>query len=114
MEQLSLNINEETRSKIIASSPLGFQIELIERVEAEDLPALIDVPAKLRVDATSIGEQIDLDWTVTLQDFVGASGTTSIDLSDGGPYFSAQMQTQSMPTSVFHPDLYPVQFLQWP
>ena len=47
MEQLSLNINEETRSKIIASSPLGLQIELIEYVGAEDIPALIEISQSL-------------------------------------------------------------------
>lgn len=47
MEQLSLNINEETRSKIIASSPQGFQIELVEHVGADDLPALIEVSEAL-------------------------------------------------------------------
>ena len=79
----------------------------VAEVSAEgqlSLPALIDGLANLKVDATSTGEQIDLDWTVTLQDSVGASGTTSIDLSGDGPHFSAQMQTQSVPTSVFHPD----------
>ena len=47
MEQLSLNISEETRSKIIASSPLGLQIELMEFIGAEDIPALIDVSRSL-------------------------------------------------------------------
>lgn len=41
MEQLTLNITEHTRSRIIASSHNGFQIELIEHVGAEDVPGLI-------------------------------------------------------------------------
>ena len=47
MEQLSLNISEETRSKVIASSPMGLQIELIEFIGAEDIPALIEVSQSL-------------------------------------------------------------------
>ena len=30
MEQLTLNISEKSRTRIIASSPLSFQIELME------------------------------------------------------------------------------------
>lgn len=47
MEQLTLNITEQTRSRIIASSPQGFQIELMEYVGAEDVPGLIAVSAAL-------------------------------------------------------------------
>jgi translocation and assembly module TamB len=79
----------------------------VAEVSAEgqlSVPALIDVPAKLAVEAISAKQRIDLDWTVTLQDSVGASGTTAIDLSEGGPFFSARIQTQSMPTALLHPD----------
>lgn len=47
MEQLTLNITEQTRSRIIASSPQGFQIELMEHVGAEDVPGLIAVSEAL-------------------------------------------------------------------
>ncbi len=40
-EQLTLEIAEKTRSRVIASSPLNFQIELMERVGEEDIPQLI-------------------------------------------------------------------------
>ena len=40
-EQLTLEIAEKTRSRIIASSSLNFQIELIEHVGEEDIPQLI-------------------------------------------------------------------------
>ncbi|MEE9165971.1 MAG: GNAT family N-acetyltransferase [Candidatus Neomarinimicrobiota bacterium] len=39
--QLTLDIAESTRSRVIASSPFGFQVELIERVGEEDVPQLI-------------------------------------------------------------------------
>ena len=40
-EQLTLEIAEKTRSRIIASSSLNFQIELMEHVGEEDIPKLI-------------------------------------------------------------------------
>ena len=40
-EQLTLEIAEKTRSRIIASSSLNFQIELMEHVGAEDIPQMI-------------------------------------------------------------------------
>ncbi|MDP6577823.1 MAG: GNAT family N-acetyltransferase [Candidatus Marinimicrobia bacterium] len=40
-EQLTLEIAEKTRSRIIASSSLNFQIELMEHVGEEDTPQLI-------------------------------------------------------------------------
>lgn len=40
-EQLTLEIAEKTRSRIIASSSLNFQIELMEHVGGEDIPQLI-------------------------------------------------------------------------
>lgn len=40
-EQLTLEIAEKTRSRVIASSPLNFQIELMERVGEEDISQLI-------------------------------------------------------------------------
>ena len=40
-EQLTLEIAEKTRSRVIASSPLNFQIELMERVGEKDIPQLI-------------------------------------------------------------------------
>lgn len=40
-EQLTLEIAESTRSRIIASSSFGFQVELMERVGEEDIPQLI-------------------------------------------------------------------------
>jgi len=40
-EQLTLEIAEKTRSRIIASSSLNFQIELMEHVGEEDIPQLI-------------------------------------------------------------------------
>ncbi|MBL7046037.1 MAG: GNAT family N-acetyltransferase [Candidatus Marinimicrobia bacterium] len=46
-EQLTLEIAETTRSKIIASSPLNFQIELIERVGEIDIPQLILISESL-------------------------------------------------------------------
>ena len=47
MEQLTLNISEKSRTRVIASSPFSFQIELMEYVGAEDIPALIDVSEHL-------------------------------------------------------------------
>ncbi|MEE9464517.1 MAG: GNAT family N-acetyltransferase [Candidatus Neomarinimicrobiota bacterium] len=47
MEQLTLNITENSRSRVIASSPHGFQIELMEFVGQEDVPALITVSESL-------------------------------------------------------------------
>lgn len=47
MEQLTLNITERSRSRVIASSPYGFQIELMEFVGQEDVPALITVSESL-------------------------------------------------------------------
>jgi len=40
-EQLTLEIAESTRSRVIASSSFGFQVELMERVGDEDIPQLI-------------------------------------------------------------------------
>ncbi len=40
-EQLTLEIAEKTRSRIIASSSLNFQIELMEHVGEEDIPQMI-------------------------------------------------------------------------
>jgi autotransporter translocation and assembly factor TamB len=70
-----------------------------------NLPALIDAPAELRATATSTGKNIDLDWTIALPNSVGASGTTNIDLTDGSPYLSAQVRTESMPATILHPEL---------
>ncbi len=47
VEQLSLNINERSKARVIASSPLGFQIELMEFVGNEDIPVLMDVSESL-------------------------------------------------------------------
>ncbi len=47
MEQLSLNINERSKLRVIASSPQGLSIELMEYVGNEDLPALISVSESL-------------------------------------------------------------------
>ncbi|MBA7597778.1 MAG: GNAT family N-acetyltransferase [Calditrichaeota bacterium] len=47
MEQLTLNISEKSRTRIIASSPLGFQIELMEYVGGEDIPTLVEVSESL-------------------------------------------------------------------
>lgn len=47
MEQLSLNIKEQSRSRIIASSPVGFQIELMEFIGVEDFPGLMAVSESL-------------------------------------------------------------------
>lgn len=60
MEQLSLNISEKSRSRIIASSPQGMQIELMEYVGAEDVPALIQVSESL---ASEYGESARLTKT---------------------------------------------------
>jgi len=60
MEQLTLNINEKSRTRIIASSPLGFQIELMEYVGGEDLPGLVAVSEGL---ATEFGESARLTKT---------------------------------------------------
>lgn len=40
-EQLTLEIAESTRSRVIASSSFGFQVELMQRVGEEDVPQLI-------------------------------------------------------------------------
>lgn len=40
-EQLTLEIAESTRSRVIASSAYGFQVELMEHVGEEDIPQLI-------------------------------------------------------------------------
>ena len=40
-EQLTLEIAEKTRSRIIASSSLNFQIELMEHVGEQDIPQMI-------------------------------------------------------------------------
>ncbi|MFB0515739.1 MAG: GNAT family N-acetyltransferase [Candidatus Neomarinimicrobiota bacterium] len=50
MEQLTFNISEKSRTRIIASSPLNFQIELMEYVGGEDFPALIEVSESLADD----------------------------------------------------------------
>lgn len=47
MEQLTLHISEKSRSRIIASSPQNFQIELMEYVGGDDVPALIEVSESL-------------------------------------------------------------------
>ena len=47
MEQLTLNITEKSRIRVIASSPHGFQIELMESVGQEDIPAIISVSESL-------------------------------------------------------------------
>ncbi|MFC1746873.1 GNAT family N-acetyltransferase [Candidatus Neomarinimicrobiota bacterium] len=47
MEQLALNINERSRIRVIASSPFGFQVELLEYVGTEDIPGLITVSQDL-------------------------------------------------------------------
>ncbi|UCH11356.1 MAG: GNAT family N-acetyltransferase [Fidelibacterota bacterium] len=47
MEQLTLNISEKSRTRVIASSPYGFQIELMEYVGGEDVPALMEVSESL-------------------------------------------------------------------
>lgn len=47
MEQLTLNITEKSRTRVIASSPHGFQIELMESVGHEDIPAIISVSESL-------------------------------------------------------------------
>ncbi len=47
MEQLSIKINECSKSRVIASSPLGLRIELMEYVGNEDIPALINVSESL-------------------------------------------------------------------
>lgn len=57
MEQLTLNINEKSRTRIIASSPYGIQIELMEYVGSEDVPALTDVSGSL---ASEYGESARL------------------------------------------------------
>ncbi len=50
MEQLTLHINEKSRTRVIASSPLNFQIELMEYVGGEDVPALVEVSESLAVE----------------------------------------------------------------
>ena len=40
-KQLSLEIDQETHSRIIASSSLNFQIELVEHVGKKDISQLI-------------------------------------------------------------------------
>ncbi|MAG20859.1 MAG: GNAT family N-acetyltransferase [Candidatus Marinimicrobia bacterium] len=46
-EQLTLDIAVTTRSRVIASSSINFQIELIERVGEEDIPQLIAISEHL-------------------------------------------------------------------
>ena len=60
MEQLTLNISEKSRTRIIASSPLGFQIELMEYVGGEDVPALLEVSESL---ASEYGDSARLTKT---------------------------------------------------
>lgn len=47
VEQLTLEIAVTTRSRVIASSSMNFQIELIERVGEEDIPQLIIISEHL-------------------------------------------------------------------
>ncbi|MEE9465845.1 MAG: GNAT family N-acetyltransferase, partial [Candidatus Neomarinimicrobiota bacterium] len=44
------HINEKSRTRVIASSPLNFQIELMEYVGGEDVPALVEVSESLAVE----------------------------------------------------------------
>jgi GNAT superfamily N-acetyltransferase len=60
MEQLTLNISERSRTRVIASSPYGFQIELMEYVGSDDVPALMDVSESL---VTEYGESARLTKT---------------------------------------------------
>jgi GNAT superfamily N-acetyltransferase len=60
MEQLTLNISEKSRTRVIASSPYGFQIELMEYVGGEDVPALVEVSESL---VSEYGESARLNKT---------------------------------------------------
>jgi len=60
LEQLSLNISEQSRTRIIASSPLDFQIELMEYVGGDDIKVLIEVSEHLAIE---FGESARLSKT---------------------------------------------------
>ena len=60
MEQLTFNISESSRARLIASSPDDFRIELMEYVGAEDIPNLVEVSASL---ASDFGESTRLTKT---------------------------------------------------
>ena len=73
-EQLTLEIAEKTRSRIIASSSLNFQIELMEHVGEEDIPQLILISEHLveeftedvRLTKTSIRKYFNYPHTLPL------------------------------------------------
>ena len=47
MEQLTLNISNESEVKIIASSSYNFQIELLKKMGKDDLPDILDISKQL-------------------------------------------------------------------
>ncbi|MCH7496800.1 MAG: GNAT family N-acetyltransferase [Candidatus Marinimicrobia bacterium] len=47
MEQLTFNISEKSRTRVIAFSPDEFRIELMEYVGVEDIPVLMEVSESL-------------------------------------------------------------------
>jgi len=71
-EQLTLEIAESTRSRVIASSSFGFQVELMERVGEEDFPKLILISEHLmeefnetaRLSKTSIRKYFNYPHTL--------------------------------------------------
>ncbi|MEE2877130.1 MAG: GNAT family N-acetyltransferase [Candidatus Neomarinimicrobiota bacterium] len=93
--QLTLEIAEKTRSRIIASSSLNFQIELIERVGEEDISQLILISEHLveeftedvRLTKTSIRKYFDYPHTLP---FVARQSNLIIGYIIGVPleYFS--------------------------
>ena len=93
--QLTLEIAEETLSRIIASSSLNFQIELIERVGEEDISQLILISEHLveeftedvRLTKTSIRKYFDYPHTLP---FVARQSGVIIGYIIGVPleYFS--------------------------
>jgi len=60
MEQLSLNIGEESQVKVIASSAYQFRVELVKKVGKDDLQGLMDVSQFL---ANKFGKQALLTKT---------------------------------------------------
>ena len=47
MEQLSLNIINKSKVKIIASSAFNFRVELLEKLGKDDLPYIIEIAKEL-------------------------------------------------------------------
>ena len=89
-EQLTLEIAEKTRSRVIASSPLNFQIELMERVGEEDIPQLILISEHLveeftedvRLTKTSIRKYFNYPHTLP---FIARKSGEIIGYIIGGP-----------------------------